>query len=295
MRVKDYYKILNLENNKVTVDEIKSASRQQAKKYHPDVNVGNKLAEEKIKDINEAYRILSNPSLKRKYDRTWNYQIGNKQKKVKRKTSGEVAGEFFGMFFGNNEIKEEIAQSQVPPVKGENIDTEINISIEDGYYGAEKKIVLKDIEGKDKSIEIKIPEGIQNGEKIRLIGQGKPGKNGGKNGDLYIRINIEDGKKFKLKGNDLYTIVPISPWEAALGTKAKVNSVDDTKTAIYIPNGIQSGETIEIPQKGYKTQTGERGNLIAQIKIVIPEKLTNEEKEMFKRLKEISKFNPRRV
>ena len=295
MRVKDYYKILNLENNKVTVDEIKSAYRKQAKKYHPDVNVGNKLAEEKIKDINEAYRILSNPSLKRKYDSTWNYQIGNKQKKVKRKTSGEVAGEFFGMFFGNNEIKEEIAQSQVPPVKGENIDTEINISIEDGYYGAEKKIVLKDIEGKDKSIEIKIPEGIQNGEKIRLIGQGKPGKNGGKNGDLYIRINIEDGKKFKLKGNDLYTIVPISPWEAALGTKAKVNSVDDTKTAIYIPNGIQSGETIEIPQKGYKNPKGERGNLIAQIKIVVPEKLTNEEKDMFKKLKEISKFNPRRV
>ena len=295
MRVKDYYKILNLENNKVTVDEIKSAYRKQAKKYHPDVNVGNKLAEEKIKDINEAYRILSNPSLKRKYDRTWNYQIGNKQKKVKRKTSGEVAGEFFGMFFGNNEIKEEIAQSQVPPVKGENIDTEINISIEDGYYGAEKKIVLKDIEGKDKSIEIKIPEGIQNGEKIRLIGQGKPGKNGGKNGDLYIRINIEDGKKFKLKGNDLYTIVPISPWEAALGTKAKVNSVDDTKTAIYIPNGIQSGETIEIPQKGYKNPKGERGNLIVQIKIVVPEKLTNEEKDMFKKLKEISKFNPRRV
>ena len=295
MRFKDYYKILNLESNKVTVDEIKSAYRKQAKKYHPDVNVGNKLAEEKIKDINEAYRILSNPSLKRKYDRTWNYQIGNKQKKVKRKTSGEVAGEFFGMFFGNNEIKEEIAQSQVPPVKGENIDTEINISIEDGYYGAEKKLVLKDIEGKDKAIEIKIPEGIQNGEKIRLIGQGKPGKNGGKNGDLYIKINIEDGKKFKLKGNDLYTIVPISPWEAALGTKAKVNSVDDTKTAIYIPNGIQSGETIEIPQKGYKNPKGERGNLIAQIKIVVPEKLTNEEKDMFKKLKEISKFNPRRV
>ena len=203
MRVKDYYKILNLENNKVTVDEIKSAYRKQAKKYHPDVNVGNKLAEEKIKDINEAYRILSNPSLKRKYDRTWNYQIGNKQKKVKRKTSGEVAGEFFGMFFGNNEIKEEIAQSQVPPVKGENIDTEINISIEDGYYGAEKKLVLKDIEGKDKSIEIKIPEWIQNGEKIRLIWQGKPGKNGGKNGDLFIRIKIKNDNKFILEGYNI--------------------------------------------------------------------------------------------
>lgn len=295
MRFKDYYKILELENSKVTTEQIKNAYRKQAKKYHPDVNVGNKVAEERIKDVNEAYRVLSNPETKKKYDRTWNYNIGYKQKKLKQKTSGEVAGEFFGMFFGNNEIKEELAQSKIPAVKGENIETEINITIEDGFYGAEKTIGLKDIEGKTRTITVRVPEGIQNGEKIRLIGQGKEGKNGGKNGDLYIKINIEDGKKFKLSGTDLYTTIPITPWEAALGTKAKVNSIDDTKTQIYIPNGIQSGETIEIPQKGYKNAKGERGNLIAQIKIVVPEKLTKEETDMFKKLKEISKFNPRRV
>ena len=295
MKIKDYYKILELENSKVTIEQIKSAYRKQAKKYHPDVNVGNKIAEERIKDINEAYRVLSNPSSKRKYDRTWNYNIGYKQKKAKQKSSGEVASEFFGMFFGNNEIKAEIAQSQIPPVKGENIETEINIAIEDGFYGTEKKVVLNNLEGKPKTIEVKIPKGIQNGQTIRLIGQGKAGKNGGKNGDLYIKINIEDGKKYKLSGNDLYTVVPISPWEAALGAKAKVNSIDDSKTAIFIPSGVQSGEVIEIPQKGYLTADGQRGNLIVQIKIVVPEKLTKEETEMFKKLKEISKFNPRRV
>ena len=295
MKIKDYYKILELENNKVTIEQIKTAYRKQAKKYHPDVNVGNKIAEERIKDINEAYRVLSNPSSKRKYDRTWSYNIGYKQKRAKQKSSGEVASEFFGMFFGNNEIKEEIAQSQIPPVKGENIETEINIAIEDGFYGTEKKVVLNNLEGKPKTIEVKIPKGIQNGQTIRLIGQGKAGKNGGKNGDLYIKINIEDGKKYKLSGNDLYTVVPISPWEAALGAKAKVNSIDDSKTAIFIPSGVQSGEVIEIPQKGYVTADGQRGNLIAQIKIVVPEKLTKEETEMFKKLKEISKFNPRRV
>ena len=295
MKIKDYYKILELENNKVTIEQIKSAYRKQAKKYHPDVNVGNKIAEERIKDINEAYRVLSNPSSKRKYDRTWSYNIGYKQKRAKQKSSGEVASEFFGMFFGNNEIKEEIAQSQIPPVKGENIETEINIAIEDGFFGTEKKVVLNNLEGKPKTIEVKIPKGIQNGQTIRLIGQGKAGRNGGKNGDLYIKINIEDGKKYKLSGNDLYTVVPISPWEAALGTKAKVNSIDDTKTAIFIPSGVQSGEVIEIPQKGYLSADGQRGNLIAQIKIVVPEKLTKEETEMFKKLKEISKFNPRRV
>ena len=295
MKFKDYYKILELENSKVTIEEIKNAYRKQAKKYHPDVNIGNKLAEERIKDINEAYRTLSDLSSKRKYDRTWNYNVGNKQKKAKQKTSGEMAGEFFSMFFGNSEIKEEIAQSKIPPIKGENIETEINISIEEGFYGIDKKIALKDIEGKTRSITIKVPQGIQNGEKVRLIGQGKKGQNGGKNGDLYIKINIEDNKKYQIKGKDLYTIIPISPWEAALGAKAKVASIDDTKTAIYIPSGVQSGEIIEIPEKGYKTTSGERGKLVAQVKIVVPEKLTKEEKDMFKKLKEISKFNPRRV
>lgn len=295
MKFKDYYKILELENSKVTIEQIKSAYRKQAKKYHPDVNVGNKLSEERIKDINEAYRILSDSTSKRKYDRTWNYNVGNKMKKSKQKTSGEKAEDFFNMFFGNSQIKEEISQSKLPQIKGENIETEINISIEEGYFGIDKKIALKDVEGNTKTINIKVPEGIHNGEKLRLIGQGKQGKNGGKNGDLYIKINIEDDKKYKLKGNDLYTVTPITPWEAALGTKAKVTSIDDTKTQIYIPNGIQSGEVIEIPEKGYKTAQGERGKLITEIKIVVPEKLSKEEKEMFKKLKEISKFNPRRV
>ncbi len=293
MKIKDYYKILELENSKVNLEQIKTAYRKQAKKYHPDVNIGNKLAEEKIKDINEAYKILSKTSSKKKYDRTWNYYIGRKQKKTK--TSGEMAGEIFGMFFGNNEIKEEISEAKKDIIRGENIETEINITIEEGYFGASKTIEMRDIEGKNKKITVKVPEGIQDGEKIRLIGQGKSGKNGGKNGDLYIKINIEDGKKYTLKGKDLYTTIPITPWEAALGTKAKIKSIDDTKTAIYIPNGVQSGEIVEIPEKGYKTANGERGKLIGQIKIVVPESLTTEEKEMFKKLKEISKFNPRRA
>ncbi len=294
MKFKDYYKILELDTSRVTIEQIKIAYRKQAKKYHPDVNVGNKLAEEKIKDINEAYKILSQPSTKRKYDRTWNYNVG-RLKRAKQKTSGEMAGEFFEMFFGNSDIKEEIPEAKLKAQKGENIETSINISLEDGFFGSEKKIVLKDIEGKSKAITIKVPSGIQNGEKIRVIGQGKEGINGGKNGDLYIKINIEDNKKYKLNGTDLYTIIPITPWDAALGTKTKISSIDDSKTQVYIPNGVQSGETIEIPQKGYKTTDGQRGNLIAQIKIVVPDKLTAEEKEMFKKLKEISKFNPKVV
>ena len=227
MKFKDYYKILELEDSKVTIEQIKTAYRKQAKKYHPDVNVGNKVAEEKIKDINEAYRILSNATAKKKYDRTWNYNIGYKKRKSKQKTSEDVAGEFFGMFFGNSELKEEIAQGKNPPIKGENIETEINITIEDGFYGTEKKIVLKDLEKSAKTIGVKVPEGIQNGEKIRLIGQGKPGKNGGKNGDLYLKIDIQDSKNFRLDGLDIYTELLLTPWEASLGTRVNIPTIEN--------------------------------------------------------------------
>ena len=293
MKFKDYYKILELDDSKVTIDQIKSAYRKLAKKYHPDLNVGDKLAEEKIKDINEAYKILSDFSSKRKYDRTWNYNIG--RKKNKSKTSGQMAGEFFGMFFGNNDQKEEIDQPKAIPERGQDIETEINVTIEEGFFGASKTIVLKDITGKDRTVKVKLPEGIQNSEKIKVAGQGKVGKNGGKNGDLFIKINIVNGKKYQLNGKDLYTTIPITPWEAALGTRLQIDSIDDSKTQIYIPNGVQAGEIVKIPEKGYKTQDGKRGELIGKIEIVVPEKLTQEEKEMFKKLKEISKFNPRRV
>ncbi len=293
MKFKDYYKILELEDNRVTLEQIKTAYRKQAKKYHPDVNVGNKLAEEKIKDINEAYKILSETSTKRKYDRTWNYAIGRKKNHVK--TTSQMAGEFFGMFFGNNDTKEEIGQSTIPAINGEDIETEINITIEEGFFGANKTILLKDIENNNKKITMKLPEGVKNSEKIRLAGQGKPGKNGGKNGDLYIKINIEDSKKYQLRNNDLYTVIPITPWEAVLGTKLKVKSIDDSETQIYVPNGVQSGEVFEIPGKGYKMKNGERGKLIGKIEIVVPDKISKEEKEIFKKLKEISKFNPRKV
>ena len=133
MKFKDYYKILELDTSRVTIEQIKIAYRKQAKKYHPDVNVGDKLAEEKIKDINEAYRILSQPSTKRKYDRTWNYNVG-RLKRAKQKTSGEMAGEFFEMFFGNSDMKEEIPEAKLKPQKGENIETGINISLEDGQF-----------------------------------------------------------------------------------------------------------------------------------------------------------------
>ena len=143
-----------------------------------------------------------------------------------------------------------------------------------------------------KTFTVKIPAGIRNGEKIRLLGQGKQGQNGGKNGDLFIKINIQNNKKFKLKGYDLYTDLFITPWEAALGKRVSIASMED-EISLYIPPGIQSGEKIKIPSKGYIDGRGGRGDLVAEIKTVVPKKLTEDEKELFEKLKAISKFNPR--
>ena len=291
MIYKNYYKILDLETNHVSIEEIKNAYRQAAKKYHPDLNVGDTLAEEKIKDINEAYKILSVPSSKRKYDRIWNSRFSKGEKAFSGKGK---KGAILNMFIGDIENSNEDGKkdSRKKPVKGENVETEINTSIEEAFYGAEKKICLRTADGKMKTLSVKIPEGILNGEKIRLIGQGKPGENGGKNGDLFLKINIESNSKFKLQGYDLYTDLFLTPWEAALGTRANIKTIDD-ETKVYVPKGIQSGEKIKIPGKGYKTGTGTRGDLVAEVKVMVPKQLTEEEKTMFEKLNEISNFNPR--
>lgn len=143
-----------------------------------------------------------------------------------------------------------------------------------------------------KTFTIKIPSGIRDKEKIRLIGQGKKGENGGKNGDLLIKINIEKNRKFRLEGCTLYTDLRITPWEAALGARINIEGIDGQET-VYIPQGIESGEKIRIQGKGYKDGKGGRGELVAEVKIMVPNKLTEEETAIYEKLKEVSSFNPR--
>lgn len=292
MIFKDYYKILGLETTRVSIDEIKNAYRSSAKKYHPDLNMGNTFAEERIKDINEAYRVLSSPATKRKYDRKWNTYVGGKSSLFNKKlNSKEILKE---MLFVSNNKKEtnNIQPNKGKPQKGEDVETQIKANLFEAYYGSEKKISFKSIDGYLKTITVTIPEGIRDGEKIRLIGQGKPGKNGGKPGDLFIQIKISNDKRFKLKGYDIYTQIYLTPWEAALGTRVNIKSVDED-VAVYIPQGTSSGEQIRIPGKGYKKEQGKRGELIAEIKIMVPKALTKQEEQIYIRLKEISEFNPR--
>ena len=290
---------LGLETNKVSVEEIKIAYREQAKKYHPDLNAGDNRYEERLKDINEAYKNLSDANTRRKYDRMWYSRIGRKKNKAtkqqeakKTATRSEILNVLFGIDRNNDEKEPAKQRKSKVPVQGEDVETEIPITIYEGFFGQTKKISLRTINGKMKNFEINIPAGIRNGEKVRLIGQGKPGENGGKNGDLLIKINIEENKIFKLYGSDLCTDLKLSPWEAALGTRVDLKTIDG-ETKVYVPQGIQSGEKIRIPSKGYKDGKGGRGDLVAEIKIMVPKKLELDEQEMFKKLKDMSTFNPR--
>ena len=293
MIFKDYYKILGLQTNKVSMAQIKAAYREQAKKYHPDVNIANKKYEERFKDINEAYRVLSDNISKRKYDRMWNRNVAkhNGYYEESKRSKDSLFSDFFNMFFGTIEEKAEVKNKKVP-CKGENIETEINISIEDAFRGKEQSIGVRTVEGKLKKFKVQVPAGIQNNEKIRIVGQGKPGKNGGKNGDLFIRVKIDNDERFSLEGYDLKTNLYLTPWEAALSTKVTINGINED-VSVYVPAGIQSGEKIEIENRGYKDGKGGRGKLILDTKIMIPKNPSKQELKLFKEFNEMSKFNPR--
>ena len=302
MIFKDYYKILQIKNYKASEEEIKQAYREQAKKYHPDINTNSRSAEERFKDINEAYKVLSNQSSRKKYDRMWYTHVGKKQKnnyEESKRSKDSIFSDFFNMFFGekasgDTEEPQENRKNKKVPIKGENIDTEINVSILEAFYGQEKKISLRALNGKMKTFTIKIPAGIRNNEKIRLMGQGKPGQNGGRSGDLLIKIQIENDEKYALEGIDLYTNLYLTPWEAALGTKVELVSIDE-EISLHVPQGIESGEIIKIGNKGYLDGKGGRGDLIAKVCIMVPKDMTEQEKKLFQELKKISKYNPRKI
>lgn len=300
MKYKNYYKILGLKNEKVTDEEIKLAYRHLAKMYHPDINGGNENVTEKFKEVNEAYHVLGDSASRKKYDRlyfAYKFRDGFIENKGENKIDTENGfSEMFNMVFGKkNEphVKTNLDKKNYPIV-GEDLESEIEISLEEAFFGAEKKIAFKTVDGGLKTILVKVPRGIRAGEKIRLADQGKPGKNGGENGDLYIKVNILPHERFKLEGANLVTYLPISPWEAVLGCEVEVQNID-SNIFISVPKNVVSGERLRVANSGYLDSMGGRGDLLLEIRIMVPKRPTNEEIKLFEELSRISKFSPRSV
>ena len=300
MKYKNYYKILGLKNEKVSDEEIKIAYRNLAKMYHPDLNGGNESVTEKFKEVNEAYQILGDNLARKKYDRmyfAYKFKDGFSFDNTKNKIDSENGfSEMFNMIFGNKnepKVKSNLDKKNYPII-GEDLESEIEISLEEAFFGAEKKIAFKTVDGGLRTILVKVPRGIRKGEKIRLQDQGKPGKNGGANGDLYIKVNILKHERFKIEGTNLILDLPLSPWEAALGCNIEVQNID-SNIFIEVPKNVVSGERLRVANSGYLDGRGSRGDLLLEIKIMIPKRLTEEEERLFKELKEKSKYSPRTI
>lgn len=315
MQYKNYYNILGVDKNAST-DEIKKIYRKLAKQYHPDANPGDKKAEDKFKDINEAYEVLGDEEKRKKYDTLGNnMNFGNfdpsqfRGYKTQQRSDASPFSDFFNVFFGKNAINlDEIfsglgfggtqrtyteREGQFDTRKsvfsdGADIETEMTITLEEAFFGAEKKLSFRQ---DDKTYIVKIPAGIRDDEKIRLAELGHMGSNN-RRGDLYIRIKIQEHPYFKLEGSDMVITLPLTPWEAALGCQVKIKVIDGT-VSIMVPPGIQSGQRLRLAGKGYRSGGGGRGDLFAEVSIVVPRKLTGEERRVFEELQMISKFNPR--
>lgn len=321
MASENYYDILGISKD-ADDKQIQRAYRKLAHKYHPDSN-DSKEAEEKFKKINEAYNVLKDPEKRKAYNQyghAWEQgQAYNAQdfsswggdedilksvfESIFRANSaggarGSTRGGFsgfsnFGGFssgFGGNTGYSRQAYQQ----KGQNSNAELDVTVEEAYLGSSKKINLNVPSSAgytNKVLDVNIPKGITSGKKIRLKGQGMPGINGGPNGDLLIKVNVVNDKKFELKGKDIYTYIKITPWEAAFGTKVEVENFGK-KVQMKIPAKTQSGQKFRIKGKGFSDKKG-TGDLYIVARIVLPDNLTKDEEKLLKEWKKISDFNPR--
>ena len=286
MTFKDYYKILGIESVKVSSEEIKLAYRNQAKKFHPDIN--KESTGEIIKDINEAYKILSNPQSKKKYDRLWNSYIGrNKKENIsfiteERKNTmlEELSNIFFGNTFNNKMLKKE-------KTKDIALNTEISlkISIQEAYLGTTKIIKTKDDEK-----ELKIPKNTKNNDVHILKYMGKKSTDPFKfPGDLYVRITIENDDKYTLNGLNIISTLNITPVQAILGTNIEFDFFGEL-ISIVIPSFTPNGKEFKLKNKGFHNYNL-KGDLILKTNIVIPSFISKEEEKLYKKLEILEKNN----
>lgn len=293
---KDYYRILGVDRNASDKD-IKAAYRKLARKYHPDVNPGDKAAEEKFKEVSEAYEVLSNKEKRARYDQFGQYweQAGAAGAQPGWETFtfdyGGPGGEridfgesgfsdFFEMLFGQSRGRGGAATTRRTraPTRGRDIETEMEISLEDAFSGARKTFTLG-----GRRIEVTIPKGVKDGQRIRLAKQGGEGPAG--RGDLFIRVKIRPHPVYERKDDDLYIDVPVDYTAAALGGEAQVPTMSGRVT-MKIPPGTSSGKVFRLPGQGMpKLRENGRGNLYAKVRVTIPEKLPDQERRLLEQIR----------
>ncbi len=283
MKYKNYYKILGLKGPRVSNDEIKSAFRKLSKKYHPDLNPGDKEIEERYKEITEAYQVICEEKLKKRYNIRYYFHTFDNGIDLERVRNSE----FVKIFIGEEQIFGTTPKPDNSTSKS-NLDENIKLelSLEEAFSGATKQITYKPFGEPMKKIMVRVPRGSNNDTVITLKGEGRTANFGGNNGDLHIKVDLTPHTEFKLDKIDLVKSIVITPAEAAIGCEKSIKSID-MAYKLKIPAGIQPGEIVRVKEAGFISKDGKRGDLQAFIKIGVPKELSKEEKELYEKLKEL--------
>jgi len=317
VQYKDYYKILGVDEN-ASQAEIKKAYRKLAKDYHPDTHHGDQELEAKFKELTEAYEVLGDEEKRKKYDQLKNYQgfqngaefdpgqfgfnfSDNRQRgSFYQGSSHGGFSDFFEAFFGERSefdmhdiFGSSGFSSQSSYHQPVDVEAELSITLEEAYHGKQKQFMIN-LGNQDKKLSVKIPSGILPGERVKLKGQGHQSADGKHKGDLLLKINIQNEKNRTLKGLDIHQTVYVTPWEAALGAEITIESLSGS-IKVKIPTGSQSGKKMKLSGKGYRDRKGKKGDLYLELMIKNPEPLTDEEKKYYETLRDISKYDPRRI
>jgi DnaJ-class molecular chaperone len=323
MDYKDYYKVLGVSKG-ASADDIKKAFRKLARKYHPDVNPGDKKAEEKFKEINEAYEVLSDPDKRRKYDTlgpNWQEQFGF-QPGAGRRTysyrgspmdfdSATGFSDFFEALFGRSSAAgSRTNRNDFRRRVGDNIEQPVEVTLQEAYLGGTRTFNIQSTEvcplcrgtgevagkvcancsgqgmlARNKRIQVKIPSGVDNGSRIRVAGEGQPGIGGGPRGDLFLVISVKPDSIYERKGDDLYADIDVDLVTAMLGGEVPVPTPDGRRLILTIPAETQNGRMFRLANKGMPRLRGDgNGNLFARVKVVLPMGLTGEERRLFEQL-----------
>lgn len=294
----DYYKILGVDKT-ASADAIKKAYRKLARKYHPDVNPGDKEAEKKFKEINEANEVLSNPDNRAKYDKYGeNWKHGEEYEKAQQQyrqqsqsysgfSGGDFEGEdfsdFFQSMFGGQGFGRNTRGSASGKFKGQDVYAELNLNLNDAATTHQQTFEIN-----GKKVRITIPAGVYDGQQIKLRGHGNPGFNGGPNGDLYITFNIAPDSRFERIGEDLRTKVSVDLYTAILGGDIKVETLQGAVNLKVKPE-TQNGTTVRLKGKGFPVykKEGQYGDLFVTYEVKLPTNLSAEQKEIFEKLKNL--------
>jgi curved DNA-binding protein len=310
---KDYYEVLGVKRD-ASEKDIRGAYRRLARQYHPDVSPNDKTAEERFKEISEAYEVLSDKEKRGKYDRyghDWQYAeqaeaaraqagYGGGPFRYTYSTSGNpdmddvfsggAGGDFssiFGDLFGSAG-RGTRGRGQYQSIPGQDIEHPVTVSLEEAFAGTTRLLTIPSAEGTPRRLEVKIPAGVREGSRVRVASEGAPSPFGGPKGDLYLVVSISPNKTFEREGDDLHVKIPVPLHVAVLGGEVEVPTPKGTKLALKLPAETQNGRNFRLKGQGMPHLGGDgRGDLFAEVQVVLPTQLNDEERKLFQRLAEL--------